>query len=180
MDIARKRVGASCQLVLDLYERLQGQRLKSGLDMQDVTEQQNKYIEIAEHTLDVVAQIDDSQMLDADVRKADHEISMQICLILTYLVKVTYTYGRYHKVGTLDWEVPLPMFPHDWDTAHDIALDVFEGKNLTKDVFNTLRKDCIKERILESSHPHYLIMLAKLVQYRHRDRLLSIYWLQGT
>ena len=89
MDIARKRVGASCQLVLDLYERLQGKHLKPGSNMQDITGRQNGFIEIADHLMDVVAHTHDSHELDSDVRKADHEVSTQMCLILTYLIKAT-------------------------------------------------------------------------------------------
>ena len=87
-------------MILDLYDRLRGKQLKAGLDLKQVVEFQNELVEIAEHIMTVTASTHEAQRTTSEVRKADHEISAQIQLILVYLICGTYMYGRQYKADT--------------------------------------------------------------------------------
>ena len=80
-------------MILDLYDRLQGKHLKAGLSMEEVTEFQNEPIDVAEHIRTITTSTHEAQRTTSEVRKADHEISAQIQLILVYLICGTYVYG---------------------------------------------------------------------------------------
>ena len=128
MEAAYERVGASCQVILDLHDRLQGKQLKAGLSLKQVVEFQNELVEIAEHIMTVATSTHEAQKTTSEVRKADHEISAQIQLILVCLICGTYVYGRQYKADTPAWDIPGLNFPLDWETAEEIALGIQEGE----------------------------------------------------
>ena len=86
MEAAYERVGASCQMILDLHDRLQGKQLKAGLSLKQVVEFQNELVDVAEHIMTVTTSTHEAQRNTSEVREADHEISAQIQLILLYLI----------------------------------------------------------------------------------------------
>ena len=94
------------------------------------------------------------------MRKADHEISAQIQLILVYLICGSYVYGPLHQADLPEWNTPGLNFPLDWESAEEIAQDIQEGSGMTEDIYTTQLKDIIYDRIMQSDRPHYLIMMA--------------------
>ena len=63
MEEAYERVGASCHMILDLYDRLRGEQLKAGLDLKQVVEFQNELVETAEHIMTVATSTHETQDL---------------------------------------------------------------------------------------------------------------------
>ena len=103
---ALARVGAVCQVMLELNDRIQGKQLCSGMTLEEVTELQDEFIGIADEIEQITMRIHEEHKITPEVRKADFEVASQIQLLLYHIISGVYVYGRMHQVDLPDWKIP--------------------------------------------------------------------------